>query len=265
MKKMYNRYLLSWICFLALACSNNPNQQPKPEPVDHFSNGVEIKNDSILQYITGRFDPHQEGRFDTIAKRFADREGMLLRKEAYQAFKDMHRHALDSGIELVIRSAMRNFDYQKGIWERKWTGETLVEGEDLSKTTPDPYERARKILRFSSMPGTSRHHWGTEIDLNAFENEYFEKGEGLKIYNWLKDHAGEYGYCQVYTEKGPHRPYGYEEEKWHWSYLPIAQPLTDYADKHLSVADINGFLGAETADSLNVIQHFVLGIDPSCR
>ncbi len=40
-----------------------------------------------------------------------------------------------------------------------------------------------------------------------------KKGDGLRIYTWLKDHAGEYGYCQVYTEKGPHRQFGYEEEK----------------------------------------------------
>lgn len=265
MNKTYNFYLISLICLLGIGCNDKPHQESKTEPLAYTVNEVAIKNDSILQYITGRFDPHKDKRFDTIEKRFADREGMLLREEAYQAFKKMHQHALDSGIDLVIRSAMRNFEYQKGIWERKWTGETLVEGEDLSKTTPDPYERAKKILRFSSMPGTSRHHWGTEIDLNSFENDYFEKGEGLRIYTWLKDHAGEYGYCQVYTEKGPHRQFGYEEEKWHWSYLPIAKPLTDYAEKHLSVEDISGFPGAQTSDSLNVIGHYVLGIDPSCR
>ncbi|NJK84501.1 MAG: M15 family metallopeptidase [Saprospiraceae bacterium] len=47
-------------------------------------------------------------------------------------------------------------------------------------TTPNPQERALKILKYSSMPGTSRHHWGTDIDLNSFSNSYFEQGEGKK-------------------------------------------------------------------------------------
>ena len=80
---------------------------------------------------------------------------------------------------------------------------------------PEPVERARMILTYSSMPGTSRHHWGTDMDLNKDNNGYFATGEGLKVYEWLQAHAHEYGFCQPYTPKGPNRPEGYNEEKWH--------------------------------------------------
>src|SRR5690625_6663701 len=74
-------------------------------------------------------------------------------------------------IVFQIRSATRNFEYQKSIWERKWNGESPIEnGEILPETTSDPVERALKILRYSSMPGSSRHHWGTDIDLRSEEH-----------------------------------------------------------------------------------------------
>ena len=112
----------------------------------------------------------------------------------------MYDAAKKEGITLKIISATRNFATQKIIWEGKWTGKRLHESkENLAKTIPNPTERAIKILRWSSMPGTSRHHWGTDIDLNKLNNSYFEKGEGLKIYNWLIANASSFGFCQPYS------------------------------------------------------------------
>ncbi len=177
----------------------------------------------------------------------------------------MYLEAKKDGVNLTIRSATRNFDYQKRIWERKWTGETKIEnGKDASKAYPNARERALKILEFSSMPGTSRHHWGTDMDLNSFSNEYFEKGKGLKEYEWLITHAKDFGFCQPYSEKGNRRPFGYNEEKWHWSYLPIAKKLTDMAKDSMKDDLIKGFKGAETAKEIGVVKKYVLGINRDC-
>ncbi len=133
-----------------------------------------------------------------------------------------------------------------------------------AKKYPDPKTRALKILLYSSMPGTSRHHWGTDIDLNSFVNSYFEKGEGAKIYDWLTANAASYGFCQPYTEKGESRPFGYEEERWHWSYLPLAKQLTELAKVKLKDEAISGFKGAEVAPQIRVVEKYVLGISKSC-
>lgn len=254
-----------FILLLLFSCENSASPKENAKNSQDTILAPEPRQDSMINYIMGKFDPDADARFVEIEKDYADRAGMLLRKEVYDAFKKMHAAAEEDGISLTIRSATRNFDYQKGIWERKWKGETPVNGQDLNETLPDPYKRASKILEYSSMPGSSRHHWGTDIDLNSFENEYFESGEGKKIYDWLQENAMQYGFCQVYTEKGAHRPHGYLEEKWHWSYVPLARPLTDYAAKYLQDEDIEGFEGAKTADSLDVVIHYVLGVDPKCR
>ena len=115
------------------------------------------------------------------------------------------------------------------------------------------------------MPGTSRHHWGTDIDLNAFNNAWFAEGKGLKLYNWLITHAHEYGFCQPYTKKGQERPDGYNEEKWHWSYTPVSKPLLHEARKTLKNEMIQGFMGSKQAVSIDVVTKYVLGINSNCK
>lgn len=218
------------------------------------------------EYLMGRFEPAKHPDFCLIEAEHAASGGMYLRIDVYEAFKKMHAAALRDGVRLRIVSATRTFGRQKTIWENKWNGKTLVEGGvDLTKAEPDPVRRALRILRFSSMPGTSRHHWGTDIDLNSLENEWFATGEGQRLYEWLQQRAGEFGFCQTYTAKGPHRPFGYEEEKWHWSWTPLSSRLTQLAAETLRDDDIRGFDGDSTANSVHMVERYVLGIDPSCR
>ena len=223
-------------------------------PVDTFS----------TDYIMGKFEPSQHPDFVKVDIAYADREGHYLRKDTYEAFKNMHAAAKADGVNLKIISAARNFRRQKEIWEAKWNGTRLVGGEDISKTIPDPQLRALKILEYSSMPGTSRHHWGTDLDLNALSDAHFQQGEGLKIYTWLAENAHRFGFCQPYTPKGAARPDGYEEEKWHWSYMPVSKRLTEQARKLLRDEQISGFAGAETAASIGVVRKYVLGIGEAC-
>ena len=252
---------------LLMACkpASGPKEEaPAVEPVAQPT--APVQNQRIHNYVIGHFDPTTDLQFVLINPSHADREGLYLHQDTYSAFLLMYGAAKVAGIDLQIRSATRNFEYQKGIWERKWTGETLLSsGENAATAYPDPKVRALKILEYSSMPGTSRHHWGTDIDLNSFDNAWFESGEGLKLFKWLQDHAHEYGFCRPYTVKDVSRPEGYNEEKWHWSYQPLAEQRTAYAEAHLKDTMITGFLGAEVADELDVVQKYVLGINQSCR
>lgn len=203
-------------------------------------------------YLLGRFNPETDAHFVKPADEHTAgaARSQYLRKETYEAFVKMAEEASKDGVKLVIISATRNFETQKSIWERKWQAENAITNEA---------ERAKKILLYSSMPGTSRHHWGTDMDLNDLNNEYFESGEGLKIYQWLTAHAHEFGFCQPYTSKDKGRT-GYEEEKWHWSYTPLSVPLLEVYKKTVSLKDISGFKGSETAAQLDVITNYVDGV-----
>ena len=275
--RIHHLLFVAFLFFLpVLACKQAQSKEVIPDDpvvtaVDSIPVLVEIPKDTAdvyeipknISYIRGKFFPKMHPDFVEIDSIHADRPELYLRKDTYAAFVKMYEHALQDGIRLQIRSATRNFNVQKSIWEAKWTGERTIEGgENLAETTADPKERALKILRYSSMPGTSRHHWGTDIDLNSFENSWFEEGEGLDIYNWLTEHAAAYGFCQPYTAG---RPYGYFEERWHWSYIPVAAHLTKYAEENLTNEMIDGFLGSESASLIDVVGKYVLGINQDCN
>ncbi|TXF84731.1 M15 family metallopeptidase [Neolewinella aurantiaca] len=286
------KFLLPLLLLFFFACGTPPNGEASDVPTESDATSpatptipepaaAPLKNDTLVEpelanpaapkvpslaYLTGKFDPAQHPDFVKVAAKYTDGDPYVLHKDTYASFEKMHAAALADGVKLVMVSATRNFKRQKQIWEAKWNGQRLLEGKDKAdEVYPDPADRARAILRYSSMPGTSRHHWGTDIDLNALENSHFAAGEGKKVYDWLSTKGADYGFCQPYTPKGDERPNGYEEEKWHWSYLPLATQLTDYAAARLKDTDISGFAGAEAAPQIGVLKNYVLGINPACK
>jgi len=215
-------------------------------------------------YLLGRFSPEKHPEFEKVTQPYCSHGGCgkYLRKDALAAYKRMADAARADGVTLKIRSATRDFNNQKWIWMQKWSGAKLIAGKDLSVEYPDHVDRARRILRYSSMPGTSRHHWGTDVDINEFLLSYWRSEEGQKVYNWLKVNADRFGFCQPFS---PGRSVGYQEEAWHYSYMPVAKGLLNDYLAEIKPADISGFPGSETAEALNVIPDFVGGINQDCQ
>ena len=127
--------------------------------------------------LLGKFDYKKDSNFSIVSSRYSSKT-IYLRKEVLQKFDQMYDAALKDGIKLVIISGTRSFKHQKYIWDRKWNKNIL---------NMDSISAVKEIMKYSSMPSTSRHHWGTDVDLNSLENSYFEKGEGKKYsIGWLK-------------------------------------------------------------------------------
>ena len=262
---------ICYCCILLWSCKDNstpetvdlPAQQSEDPPQEPQ---VQIPGEEerlTLDFLRGRFDPSTHPQFERVNDRYTDGDGdYYLHQATYAAFQEMHAAAALDSIPLIIISATRSFDRQKTIWEAKWRGERLLEGrEKANEVYPEAIDRALAILRYSSMPGTSRHHWGSDLDLNRLNNEYFASGQGKAVYDWLVNNAATYGFCQPYT---PGRPHGYLEERWHWSFLPIAQSLTNFAREQVSDESIEGFEGAQSSAGISVVEHYILGINNEC-
>lgn len=215
--------------------------------------------------LMGDVQPTTAAGFAPIGDDLAAKGGLYGRREAVEAFEKMAAAAKADGVRLTVISAFRSFGDQKRIWENKWNGVTPVAGGRLPDTTKDPKARALKILEFSSMPGTSRHHWGTDFDLNALDNVYFSKGKGKAAYAWLAANAGKFGFCQPYSARGPNRPAGYNEEKWHWSYKPISSVWLAQFARSVTDDDIKGFDGSQTAKSVHAVEDYVRGVNRDCK
>lgn len=260
------KFIIIWIFILAFfSCDNgkNTNKSNESKKATTIVKTNPKAKDSLnkqkypdflnIDFLMGKFDPSKHKRFVRIEDKYTNKQNVYLDKSAYKSFLKMYEAAYQDGFKLLIVSATRPFDYQKRIWERNWKKREYIK---------DPVERALDILKFSSMPGTSRHHWGTEIDLNVLENSYYDKGEGKKIFDWMNENAYKFDYYRAYTAG---RPYGYQEEKWHWSYKPISKIYTRYAEENMKDEFIKGFSGAETAKKIEITKKYILGINPQCR
>jgi len=155
--------------------------------------------------------------------------------------------------EAVTRSMHRPVSDQTAIWQRKVRFEGAafdaisdVAAKRCNLDAGDPWipeasrhercwrsltptGRGREILSASAAPGLSRHHWGSEVDLFGVTREAFRRGERRHDeYRWMRRRAGDWGFFQVY---GPDAD-AYADERWHWSYGPIAGALMDFAVEH---------------------------------
>lgn len=212
---------------------------------------------SKKDFLTGKFDERNHPNFILLDnKYYRNSRKMYLQKETLESFIRMHESAKNDGISLIIVSGTRNFEVQKGIWEKKHK-------ERKEKGMSD-VEIIQDIMIWSSMPSTSRHHWGTDIDINSTDDAYFLSGKGEKVYKWLTENANKFGFCQVYNKKGDGRKTGYNEEKWHWSYMPLATGYLNEYKNLVSYKDINDFSSSYFAKELNIISEFVLGISKEC-
>lgn len=215
--------------------------------------------------LLGKYKPEQDSNFCRVSKQFASKDNIYLHKECYQAFLKMHAAAQKDSINLIIVSGMRSFEYQKGIWEAKWSGQRLVEGKNLSQLNLSEIDKVKMILRYNAMPGISRHHWGTDIDLNSVDAKYFASGKGKKIFLWLEKNAANYGFYRPYTIKNSSRLSGHEAEEWHWSYVPLSKKMLEEYNKTITYKDLINFSGAAFAEQIDVFGNFVNGIHPLCK
>jgi LAS superfamily LD-carboxypeptidase LdcB len=175
----------------------------------------------------------------------------LLHVDAIAAFQGLRRAAASAGLDLVALSSFRDFARQLAIWNGKFEGERPMndaEGEPVAASSLTPQQRIDTILLWSALPGASRHHWGTDVDLidrNAtldgyraqlVPEEFAAGGPFAGLAQWLETNAAHFGFFRPF--RGVRS--GVQAEPWHYSFAPIAEP----ARKGLSVDVLHSALNA---------------------
>jgi len=175
--------------------------------------------------LTGRARTHLRERPEA---------GVALHEHAVGPFAKLCDAARARGFDLKAVSAFRDFDRQLFLWNAKFTGERPLldaEGRVLDPTQLSSSERVAAILVWSALPGASRHHWGTDLDLvdaNAIApgyrvqlttEEFSAGGPFGPLSDWLESNAPRFGFF---------RPFrgilsGVQSEPWHFSFAPVAE------------------------------------------
>ena len=114
------------------------------------------------QTLTGRTDTHLCDEHE------AQQLGARIHADVVESFRALREAAAFEGFDLRIDSGFRDFDRQLSIWNRKVGGELpVLDGNavPLDIETLSQEQLVFAILRWSALPGASRHHWGTEVDV----------------------------------------------------------------------------------------------------
>lgn len=159
--------------------------------------------------------------------------GRLLHVNAIDDFNRMCQAARADGIEITIASSFRDFSRQQQIWDNKFNGLRPVlnsQGETVDMTELSDWQKVQAILRYSALPGTSRHHWGSDIDvydtasidtdyaLQLEPSEYGSNGPFYVMSTWLAEHGPHFNFYRPYLEDLG----GTAPELWHISHKPTA-------------------------------------------
>jgi len=157
-----------------------------------------------------------------------------LQAEAANAFLAMQAQAKLTGFNLQPASTFRDFYRQQTIWNEKFAGLRLVldqNSQPLDIHALNVEQLCHAILHWSALPGASRHHWGTDLDIYdpdlLPENsklqlepwEYEEGGYFRALTEWLSENMAGYGFYRPFTTSGS----AVAEEPWHLSYQPLSQ------------------------------------------
>jgi LAS superfamily LD-carboxypeptidase LdcB len=152
-------------------------------------------------------------------------------------FRALREAARREGFDLAILSGFRSFERQLSIWNRKAAAELPVldsAARALDVSALEPRALMLAILRWSALPGASRHHWGTDVDVydarakpagydvELVPSEVGPGGVFGPLHEWLDTCIAEgtaFGFFRPYDrDRG-----GVAPERWHLSYAPIAR------------------------------------------
>lgn len=165
-----------------------------------------------------------------------DHEGLSvpIHCDVVDPFRRLQASAAVHGFDLVIASGFRSFERQLAIWNGKACGQRPLldcHGQPLDVAGLSDEQILFSILRWSALPGASRHHWGTDVDVydraavppeyrvQLTPEEYADGGFFSALTDWLT--------TEGLQKHGFFRPYGRDAggvapEPWHLSYAPLA-------------------------------------------
>lgn len=204
-------------------------------------------------------------------------DAAVLHVETIAPFISLRKQALRDGFDLKAASGFRDFERQLAIWNGKYEGtrptyDATGRVMDLSALTPAA--KVAAILQWSALPGASRHHWGTDVDLfdaraigpdyrvRLTAEEYGPRGPFHPLARWLESNASGFGFFRPYRGVSS----GVRAEPWHYSFAPPAEQ----ARRSLSIAVLSEAIEsaplcgkAEVLAALEELHaRYVVAIDP---
>ena len=146
-------------------------------------------------------------------------DDFYIHHKAQLAFQQLRQAAAKAGFDIGVASAFRSHQRQLAIWNKK--------AEQI---------KLFAILRWSAIPGASRHHWGSELDI--YDRRTLPPGHIIQLtpeevagpfapmHSWLDENLQRFGFFRPYEQNLG----GVAPEPWHISYHPVSQVYFEQYD-----------------------------------
>lgn len=198
---------------------------------------------NLLSKAWEKFLGLNDTELETIT--FEDHKDYLIHQDIRKDLESLIKKASSFQIKLQPISSFRPFERQLKIWNEKVSGTRplIIIGHNGLEEKIDPHSLSESellwaILKWSAIPGLSRHHWGTDLDMID--------QKALDLYNKKKQHTpyqikltpSEYQQDGIFSHLGSfleqqkispfYRPYhtnrkvGLAFEPWHISHQQLA-------------------------------------------
>lgn len=127
---------------------------------------------------------------------------MKMVKVAKEAFESLSAAAKKENLNIIAMSTYRSYDYQTNLYNRY----VAQDGKENADT-------------YSGRPGHSEHQTGLAADVYN-KTETYTNFERTKEYQWMQEHAHEYGFILRFPENKVDET-GYQFESWHYRYVGL--------------------------------------------
>jgi hypothetical protein len=155
--------------------------------------------------------------------------------------KDVQKKLKAAGAgSLTKASHVRTFTDQTGIARGELAKKTT------SKSTDAEIEKGvLDVMTTRSLPGFSRHAWGTDLDvIDPTRSRWEGSGDLTPVIPFLAAEAPTFGFFHPYGAAPPDKTQRhYVEEPWHLSYWPIAAVLQEEWTSRMTGAKLDQLIG----------------------
>ncbi|MDN3486753.1 M15 family metallopeptidase [Pseudoalteromonas sp. APC 3224] len=226
-------------------------------------------NKELIQCITGQSDAH-----------LVAIQNHYLHANIVNDFVALQSAAASAGFDLCIASSFRDFNRQSAIWNAKFSNKRVVLNkaqQAVELNSLSDIEKCTAIMLYSALPGASRHHLGTDLDifdkgavsddyeLQLTPDEYQHGGPFAELSQWLDIHLAEFGFYRPYQ----HDLGGVAPELWHISHISQSEQLM----RHLSVEVLHNCIKESDLLGKDAIlthlpalyERFVLNVSPPAK
>ncbi len=203
-----------------------------------------------LEQLTGLTESH-------LCRLTVGEKEFLIHRDIHSPLQGLIIQAQVDGFDFAIASSFRDYHRQAMIWNAKFSGERPIldnHSQPLDSAQLSDIEKIHAIMRWSALPGASRHHWGCELDVYArnclpngvslqLEPWEYETGHQAEFSQWLNETMPKFGFYLPYQRDLG----GVAIEPWHISHIATGHDMLQQLslDALLQTWKANPFFGSE--------------------